>query len=159
MAGMSSNGLPIGELARRTGLSPDSLRHYEARGLLPRAPRSPGGARRFPTGAEQQVRVIQSALRIGFTLGELAEILLERRRGGAPCGKVHALATAKLATLDTRLRELKELRDALEATLGSWDARLERTAAGVPAGLLEALAEELSLGPRTSPFTRRSASR
>jgi DNA-binding transcriptional MerR regulator len=116
-----------------------------------------GGARRFPAAAEHQVRVIQSALRIGFTLGELAEILSERRRGGAPCRKVYALACAKLQTLEARLRDLQTLRDALEATLGGWKARLEGTAEGARAGLLDALTEELSVAPRPSPFARRSA--
>ena len=154
---MSKAGLPIGELARRTGLSPDSLRHYERLGLLPRAPRSAGGARRFPPASEHQVRVIRAALRIGFTLAELALLLTERRRGAAPCRKVYAMASAKLEALESRLRELKQLRDALDVTLRNWDARLGRTAPGLPAGLLEALADEVSPTTYSPVLERRKA--
>jgi MerR family copper efflux transcriptional regulator len=153
---MSPSGLPIGELARRTGLSPDSLRHYERLGLLPKVARSPGGARRFPEQAEHEVRVIQTALRIGFSLKELAEVRLERRRGGAPCRRVYALASAKLAAMEAQLRELKQLRDALEATLAGWRTRLAETAPGSRAGLLEALAEALVPPRRPTQFPSRS---
>jgi MerR family copper efflux transcriptional regulator len=151
MARMSQAGLPIGELARRTGLSPDSLRHYERLGLLPPAPRSIGGARRFPAAAERQVRVIQAALRIGFTLSELSVVLIERRRGAAPCRKVYTMAKAKLEALESRLCELQQLRDALVVTLRNWEARLGRTTPGLAAGLLDALADEMPARSRLLP--------
>lgn len=157
MRDMAAAGLPIGELARRTGLSPDSLRHYERIGLLPPAPRSTGGARRFPASAERQVRVIQAALRIGFTLGELSLVLAERRRGGVPCGKVYAMAQTKLVALESRLRELQHLRDALDIMLRNWETRLGKTAPGLPAGLLDTLADELSSLAHPLPPRRRNA--
>lgn len=139
-------------------MSADSLRHYERLGLLPRAPRSAGGARRFPIAAERQVRVIQMALGIGFTLGELADVFIERRSGGAPCRKVYALASAKLEALEIRLRELSQLRDALASTLGTWKTRLQGTDVGVPAALLETLTELAPLA-RATPFPQRRAAR
>jgi MerR family transcriptional regulator, copper efflux regulator len=154
MRDMATAGLPIGELAKRTGLSPDSLRHYERLGLLAPAPRSVGGARRFPAAAERQVRIIQAALRIGFTLAELSQVLTERRRGGAPCRKVYAMARAKLDALERRLCELQQLRDALNIALRNWEARLGKTAPGLPAGLLDALADEVS-SLAHSPLPRR----
>ena len=43
--------LLIGELAARSGVSIDTIRYYERRRLLPRAPRRPGGFRVFaPAG-------------------------------------------------------------------------------------------------------------
>ena len=156
---MSAAGVPIGELSRRTGLSADSLRHYERLGLLPRAPRSAGGARRFPIAAERQVRVIQMALGIGFTLGELADVFIERRSGGAPCRKVYALASAKLEAVEIRLRELSQLRDALASTLGTWKTRLQGTDVGVPAALLETLTDQPAPLARATPFPKRRAAR
>jgi MerR family copper efflux transcriptional regulator len=157
MHDMATTGLPIGELARRTGLSPDSLRHYERLGLLPPAPRSVGGARRFPAAAERQVHVIQAALRIGFTLGELSLVLTEKRRGGAPCRKVYAMAQSKLDALESRLRELQQLRDALDITLRNWETRLKNIAPGLPAGLLDALADEVSSLAHSPQPRRRKA--
>src|SRR5262249_32755680 len=123
-AGMAPEAVPIGELARRTGLSADLLRHYERRGLLPSAPRTSGGARRFPPLTERQVRAIQAALGIGFTLDELAEVLGARRRGMHPCRRVQALARSKLDALDQRIRQLQAVRKTLVATLADWERRL-----------------------------------
>jgi MerR family transcriptional regulator, copper efflux regulator len=156
---MSVSGVPIGELSRRTGLSADSLRHYERLGLLPPAPRSAGGARRFPVAAERQVRIIQTALGMGFTLRELADVFIERRSGGAPCRKVYALASAKLEALERRLRELHLLRDALATTLGAWRTRLQGTDVGVPAALLETLTEPVPLSREATAFPRKRAAR
>jgi DNA-binding transcriptional MerR regulator len=139
--------LQIGEVARRSRLSPDTLRHYERKGLLPRAPRSPGGYRLYGPEAEQRLRMVQAALTLGFTLAELGEVLRERAQGRPPCKRVRALAEQKLQTLELHIAELTRMRGALLDTLTEWDARLARTAAGAAAGLLDAIATRLDSMP------------
>jgi DNA-binding transcriptional MerR regulator len=96
--------LHSGELAKKTGVSADTLRHYERIGVLPTMARTLGGYRVYPQGAVERVMVIQWALRLGFTLGELADVLKARDAGLAPCKRVYRLATAKLAQLPKTLR-------------------------------------------------------
>ena len=151
------DSVPIGELARRTGLSADSIRHYERRGLLPPARRTSGGARRFPALSERHVRAIQGALGIGFTLDELADILTSRRKGQAPCQRVHALARTKLADLDRRLHELRAVRSALARTLDDWERRLAASG-DTPARLLDSLADTPPI-ERPNPRRKRSPPR
>ena len=147
--------MPIGELARRTGLSPDSIRVYERRGLLPAAERTAGRARRFSPITERQVRAIQAALGIGFTLHELAAVLASRRKGMAPCKRVHALARIKLEELDRRLHELQAVRRMLAVTLADWERRL--TVSGdSPAGLLDSLADAPRIERPNPRRTRRT---
>jgi DNA-binding transcriptional MerR regulator len=134
-----SAGLRIGEVARRTGLSPDSIRHYERLGLIPTAPRSVGGLRLYPESAVRRVQVVQAALAVGFTLRELASAFAERRAGRPPCRRVHALARTKLAEVERRIEDLQRLQEALSRTLRDWDMRLDRGEG--PAGLLDALAD------------------
>ena len=80
-------GLPrelrSGEVARRAGVSADTLRHYEQRGLLGKPRRLANGYRAYPPEALDRVLLIQRALAVGFTLDELAE-LLRARDGGRP---------------------------------------------------------------------------
>ena len=142
------NALHIGDVARRTRLSPDTLRHYERKGLLPRAPRSAGGFRLYGIDAERRVRVVQAALALGFTLDELGALLRERAQGRAPCRQVRALAADKLRALDEQIAELMEMRRALVETLTEWDGRLAGTTPGAAAGLLEALATRLTARPQ-----------
>jgi DNA-binding transcriptional MerR regulator len=120
-----------GELARLAGVSPDTLRHYERIGVLPRPPRTPAGYRRYPASALERVRLIRRALAIGFSLDELRRVLQVRDRGAT-----------KLAELEVRIVEFEALRDRLRAILADWDARLDGTPDGQPARLLEFLQEE-----------------
>ncbi len=126
------------ELARLAGVSTDTLRYYERRRLLPAAPRSASGYRLFPPQALHRVRLIRGALAIGFSVRELAAIFAERDRGGAPCHRVRALASEKLAAVEASLRELQSWRRELKTTLAGWDRLLQKTPRGHRAGLLEA---------------------
>jgi DNA-binding transcriptional MerR regulator len=66
--------LRSGELARLTGVSTDTLRVYERRGLLSKPRRSANGYREYPPEAHVRVRLVQRALAIGFTLDELPQV-------------------------------------------------------------------------------------
>ncbi len=127
------------ELAGLTGVSPDTLRHYERKGLLARAHRTASGYRRYPPEAVARVQLIQRALAIGFSLLDLARVLKERDRGGAPCRSVHQLVSARVEDLDRQLAELTELRAELIGLLQDWETRLAGVAPGMRAHLLETL--------------------
>jgi DNA-binding transcriptional MerR regulator len=138
--GAKDRTLLSGELARLAGVSTDTLRHYERKGVLPRPQRTPNGYRRYPPAALARVQLVRRALSVGFTLEELAAILRAREHGRAPCREVRALAARKLTQVEAQLEELRALRAELRTTLQDWDARLARAAPGEHAGLLEALA-------------------
>jgi DNA-binding transcriptional MerR regulator len=131
--------LRTAELARLTEVSADTLRHYEKKGLLPRARRSTNGYREYPREAAARVRLVRRTVALGFSLGEVARILAVRDRGGAPCRSVRTLAAEKLALVEQRLAELEAARDALRAVLRRWDALLAAAHEGERVGLLEAL--------------------
>jgi DNA-binding transcriptional MerR regulator len=130
-----------GELARHAGVSTDTLRHYERKGVLPVPRRLSNGYRKYTRETLERVRLVRRALAVGFTLDELASILRERDGGGAPCKEVRALAAAKLRDVERRLEEMIALRDELRRMLRNWDKKLAGRAAGEQARLLEALAE------------------
>ncbi len=136
---MGSALLRSGQLARLTGVSADTLREYERRGLLPKARRAPNGYREFAAEAVPRVGLIRRAVALGFTLDELGRILAVRDKGGAPCRNVRALAGTKLEHLEARLRQVIEARDLLRGVLERWDAMLSDAAPDQRVGLLEAL--------------------
>ena len=127
-------------LADACGVSPDTLRHYERLGLLPRTTRTRAGYRRFAPDSVERVLLIQRALTVGFSLRELAAVLERRERGEPPCRRVRALVGERLAALETRLVELTGLRDDMRGLVSDWDARLARTPDGHRARLLDVLA-------------------
>lgn len=132
--------LRTGEVARLSGVSPDTIRLYERRGLLARPRRTDGGYRQYPAAAVERVRLVRRALALGFTLEELRIVLAARDSGGAPCRVVRTLAAEKLEAVETRIEDLVTLRDRIRRVLADWDDRLARTPSGQRAGLLQALA-------------------
>jgi MerR family transcriptional regulator, mercuric resistance operon regulatory protein len=132
--------LRSGALAERTGVSADTLRFYERRGLLPRPPRDANGYRRYPPAAVARVRVIQRALDVGFTVDDLSRIYKQRDNGGAPCRDVFAIASSRLTDLERRIKDLLDLRDELRQTLAAWKQQLDKTPVGRRAGLLDTFA-------------------
>ena len=128
-----------GELSRLAGVSSDSLRHYERLGILPKPPRTNGGYRDYPASSIDRVRLIQSALKVGFSLSELATILQMRDRGEAPCRRVRDIAENKLQDIRQQISALLSMRNQLERIVKDWDARLARTSKGRQARLLESL--------------------
>lgn len=142
--------LRIGELAERAGVSADSVRHYERLGLLPAAARTDGGYRLFPPAAVDRVQLIRSAVRVGFSLRQLAAFLGERQAGGAPCRQVRDAAERILAGVDARISELKATKGALTAMVRDWDERLARTPPNQPARLLDAMGPAAATRTRTA---------
>ena len=134
---MDTDGLTPRQVAKECGVSPDTIRHYEARGVIPRAFRGNNGYRRFPVGTVARVLVVRRALAVGFTLDELARVFRLRADGTPPCKQVRALAGRKLALLDERIEELARIRASVAEIVAEWDERLARTAPGTAAHLID----------------------
>ena len=146
--------LRSGELAGLAGVSTDTLRHYERKGLLSRPRRSANGYREYPTESLDRVRLVRRALEFGFTLDELARILSVRDRGGTPCHDVRRLAETKLTQMETQLEEMTALRDELQGVLKSWDVLLSKNTPPQRARLLESLAASPRGRTKDSGLTR-----
>ena len=112
--------LTIGELARQTGASVRSLRHYEQSGLLA-SRRGENGYRYFDDRAAEFVGRIRILLRNGFTLEEIRPVVSmlapEPPSLRSVCGEVIALYGAKLGELDERIAALQSVRDSAAARL------------------------------------------
>ena len=154
-AAAALEGFLSGELAHLSGVSTDTLRHYERKGVLPKARRLDNGYRKYPPDSIDRVRLVRRALAVGFTLDELAQFLKARDRGQAPCREVRALAEEKLAGLEGRLKEMLAVRDEMRGMLKDWDRRLSGKKAGERAGLLESLARRQAAGAEVAPASRK----
>jgi DNA-binding transcriptional MerR regulator len=144
------------ELARLSGVSTDTLRHYERLGLLPKPPRTGGGYRDYPASALERVRLVRRALGVGFSLPELTTILKMRDGGEPPCRRVQAIAESKLQQIKQQIQDLVDMRNQLQALLNNWQIKLARTRKGEPARLLEALPREFAQVAALSPLTRKA---
>jgi DNA-binding transcriptional MerR regulator len=124
----------IGELARRAGASARSIRYYEEQGLLV-ARRRDNGYRDYDEADLLLVREIRSLLVNGFDLDEIRPFVdclhagIQARRA---CPGGIDVYRRKLEELDSRIRELQDLRDRVAGELwqltGASDQPQEATA-------------------------------
>ena len=133
--------LRSGSLAHATGVSPDTIRHYERVGVLPEAARTQAGYRIYPEAAIERVLVVRRALRVGFSLRELAEVFKVRDKGGTPCRRVYQLAEEKLRSVEENIKVLNRTAKYLKTILCDWEQRMERAGPNQKANLLHSLSE------------------
>jgi len=145
---LKHRAMHIGEVARLTDVSVDTIRHYEKQGLLHNITRTLSGYRVYSHDAVPQIRLIRSALDVGFTIAELSRIFKIRNAGGAPCAEVLMLAGVKLRNLERDITDMQSLRRELKALIRRWDGMLKRTRPGHQAHLLQVLVSHQSKGDR-----------
>jgi DNA-binding transcriptional MerR regulator len=151
-----SKTLYSGDLAKMAVVSPDTIRHYERIGVLPRASRTQSGYRVYPASAVERVLVVQRALRIGFTLAELAEVLKARDAGGAPCRRVYQLAQDKLKGIEADIEALKRTKRYVKKVLSDWEQRIQSAGSGQKSHLLYSLTDAVkNAGTPANQFRRK----
>lgn len=110
--------LSIGELARITGASVRSIRHYDGHGLLASV-RASNGYRMFPEKATTQVRQIQRMIATGFTIDDIRAfpdcmLLIE---GARSCDQISDVQRKRLEAIDRQIADLERRRARLLKTL------------------------------------------
>ncbi len=109
--------MQIGEIASATGLSRDTLRFYEKRGLL-RARRQANGYRDYPPEAVDWLRYIRLAQTLGFSLAEIEADLPLLAEPQSSAAQLRAALQRKVDNIDQRIVGLQALRAELKRRLG-----------------------------------------
>ena len=101
-------GMTIGKLAAAEGVGVETVRFYQRRGLLARPERRGSGYREYSEADRWRLVFILRARRLGFTLGEIAELLGPAEAQSTQ--QIAAAAAAKLTAIDSQVRELMQMR-------------------------------------------------
>lgn len=105
----------IGELAKKTGVTTDTLRFYEKNQLIHPTGRSDSGYRLYSETSFEQVQFILNAKRLGLSLDEIRELLdIKLEANQHSCAEVKAITSTKLTLIDEKIRELTKIRKALK---------------------------------------------
>ncbi|PHR59190.1 MAG: MerR family transcriptional regulator [Robiginitomaculum sp.] len=99
----------IGEIARATGTSVQTIRYYEKRGLLCEPIRNEGGHRRYASADLQRLAFVRHARSLGFSLPQIADLLELADHPQLPCTNADQIATANLNRVRERIAALQDL--------------------------------------------------
>lgn len=107
--------LTVGALARGAGVGVSTIRYYERRGLLGAPRRRESGYREYPADTVRHVRFIRHAQQLGFSLGEIEELLSLRMDARGSCADVRSRAQRKITDIAAKVADLNRMREVLEA--------------------------------------------
>ena len=110
--------LPIGELARRTGLAVSAIRFYEDKRLI-QAMRTTGNQRRFLRSDIRRLSFILIAQKLGLGLVEIERELAQLPQGRTPTlSDWQKLSRSMRGQLDSRIQLLTRTRAKLDECIG-----------------------------------------
>lgn len=124
--------MQIGVVAKRVGLTVDAIRFYERNALLPRAPRTAGGFRRYGDGDIDTLGFIRRVQGLGFTLGEVRDLIRLRHSRMQPCAPVCRRLEQKLTSVRLKLADLQKLEHELRLALHSCKKEMRKRSAHCP---------------------------
>lgn len=125
---IKANSYKIGNISKMLGISADTLRYYEKIGLLPGIHRNYSGLREYSERDISNIRFIQRAQQMKFSLAEIAELLTMRQDPAGACDSIRELTVSKLNEIEERIAVLDSLRQEFHTLINL----CERGEAGCP---------------------------
>jgi len=130
--------LTIGKVAKSTGFGIETVRFYEREGLIGPADRTESNYRIYKNEDVDRLRFIKHAKDLGFTLKEISELLSLSHDPAARKEDVKKQTELKIAEIDTKIRDLRRIRD----ILASLDSRCDGHGPAIECPILAALAKD-----------------
>jgi len=105
--------IKIGELAKRTGATVETIRYYEKEGLLPEPSRSAGNYRLYNEEHIERLQFILHCRALDMALDEVRVLLQYWNEPGRDCDDVDALLDEHIEAVENRIKELMQLKQHL----------------------------------------------
>jgi DNA-binding transcriptional MerR regulator len=109
----------IGQVASESGVSIDTVRFYERRGVLPAPPRTASGYRTYTGASVVRIRLARRLQGLGLTLDEVISALHANDEGHASCETQRWRLEAVLDRIEARIAELARLRAEVHEVLAA----------------------------------------
>ncbi len=111
-----AEAIHIGQAAKVSGASVDTIRFYQKLGLIKSATRSAGGYRLFDEEQIRDLQFVRHAQELGFSLSEIKELLALRKKHHA-CSEVQSMLECKLTDVRAKIEGLGRLEAELRGAL------------------------------------------
>jgi Cu(I)-responsive transcriptional regulator len=108
----------IGEVADATGVGVETIRFYEREGLVPPPERTASNYRAYSHDHRKRLTFIRRARDLGFSLGQVRELLTLADDKDRPCDAVDEIARKHHLEVEKKIAELTALGAELESVIG-----------------------------------------
>ena len=140
--------LTIGQLANQVNLRTSAIRYYEEQGLIQAIERSPSGYRLYQPEVVEEVRLLQRAQKLGFSLADIKILLKGWREGNLDHEAFLETAENRYLALESEITALLALRHELGLFLQDvYTSSPKKT----PATLLSQLIDHICIHPEDRP--------
>lgn len=112
--------MKVSELAKRGGVTPETVRHYTREQLLAPSRHPENGYQLYSATDLERLHFIQRARKLGFSVAEIRDILAHADHGDSPCPLVRDLLANRLPQIRAQIQELEALAQRMEQALESW---------------------------------------
>ena len=110
----------ISEAANKAGVSVETVRFYERKGLITQPPKPRGGGiRYYSQEVVERIGFIRQSKEIGFSLREIKELLSLYSDPTTDCAEIRTHARAKVSEVDQKMASLTAIRRDLESLIKS----------------------------------------
>lgn len=105
--------MKIGELARQANTTPETIRFYEKKGLLPAPERTEGNYRHYHHGHLDRLRFIRNCRSLDMNHEEIRALIALSEQPAARCDAVNELLNEHIGHVESRIEELRQLKTQL----------------------------------------------
>ncbi len=119
----SQSEMPIGQLAKETGVKVPTIRYYESVDLLPAPQRTGANRRMYGTQDVRRLAFIRHARELGFEVDAIRDLLALADQPQRACAEVDAIALAHLADIESKIERLRLLRTEVKRMLADCSQR------------------------------------
>ena len=126
--------LTIGRRAKAADVGVETIRYYQARGLLP-VPAAQGAYRRYSADLVGRIRFIKRGQELGLTLAEIGELL--RLEDGTDRPSIRRIANARLVQINQKITDLMRMRAVLTHLVN----QCEHTKRNLPCPIIATLSD------------------
>ena len=98
----------VGEMAKRLGIAPSTLRYYDKEGLLPFLERSKGGIRMFKDADFEWLTVIECLKETGMSIKEIKDYIYWSMEGDATIDQRLALIEQRQKAVLSQIQQLQQ---------------------------------------------------
>ncbi len=115
--------MQIGAVSKRAKVGIETIRYYEREGLLSKPDRRPSGYRQYDESVVARLQFIRRAKELGFTLGEISELLALWFDSNTKCVHVRQRAAKKLNDIEAKIASLRQMKRSLRKLISTCENR------------------------------------